>query len=45
MRELKLIAEHNLNVSFAELRVVRQAIIDGDLMELVEERCRVIQCF
>ncbi|WP_080460268.1 tRNA guanosine(15) transglycosylase TgtA [Methanobrevibacter arboriphilus] len=37
----KLIAEHNLNVSFAELRVVRQAIIDGDLMELVEERCRV----
>lgn len=37
----KLIAEHNLSVSFAELRVVRQAIIDGDLMELVEERCRV----
>jgi len=37
----KLIAEHNLNVSFAELRVIRQAIIDGDLMELVEERCRV----
>lgn len=37
----KLIAEHNLNVSFAELRVVRQAIIEGSLMELVEERCRV----
>jgi 7-cyano-7-deazaguanine tRNA-ribosyltransferase len=37
----KLIAEHNLNVSFAELRVIRQAIIDGNLMELVEERCRV----
>lgn len=37
----KLIAEHNLNVSFAELRVVRQAIVEGSLMELVEERCRV----
>ena len=37
----ELIAEHNLNVSFAELRVIRQAIIDGNLMELVEERCRV----
>ncbi|KZX16071.1 queuine tRNA-ribosyltransferase [Methanobrevibacter cuticularis] len=37
----KLIAEHNLRVSFAELRVIRQAIIDGNLMELVEERCRV----
>ena len=37
----KLIAEHNLNVSFAELRVIRQAIAEGSLMELVEERCRV----
>ncbi len=36
-----LIAEHNLKASFAELRVVRQAIADGNLMELVEERCRV----
>ncbi|RBQ22896.1 tRNA-guanine(15) transglycosylase [Candidatus Methanobinarius endosymbioticus] len=36
----KFIAEHNLSVSFAELRVVHQAIIDGSLMELVEERCR-----
>ncbi|KZX13036.1 queuine tRNA-ribosyltransferase [Methanobrevibacter oralis] len=35
-----LIAQHNLNVSFAELRLIRQAIYDGSLMELVEERCR-----
>jgi len=35
-----LIAEHNLHVSFAEIRKVRQAIYDGSLMELVEERCR-----
>jgi len=37
---VQLIAQHNLNVSFAELRTVRQAIYDGTLMELVEERCR-----
>ena len=36
----KLIAQHNLHVSFAELRLIRQAIHDGNLMELVEERCR-----
>ncbi|MDR2623305.1 MAG: tRNA guanosine(15) transglycosylase TgtA [Methanobrevibacter sp.] len=36
----KLIAEHNLHISFAEIRVIRQAIIDGNLMELVEERSR-----
>jgi 7-cyano-7-deazaguanine tRNA-ribosyltransferase len=35
-----LIAQHNLHVSFAELRLIRQAIYDGSLMELVEERCR-----
>lgn len=35
-----LIAKHNLYVSFAELRTIRQAIHDGSLMELVEERCR-----
>lgn len=35
-----LIAEHNLHVSFAEIRKVRQAVYDGSLMELVEERCR-----
>ena len=35
-----LIAQHNLHVSLAELRLIRQAIYDGNLMELVEERCR-----
>lgn len=36
----KLIAEHNLHISFAEIRRIRQAIVDGDLMKLVELRCR-----
>ncbi|MDX9693744.1 MAG: tRNA guanosine(15) transglycosylase TgtA [Methanothermobacter sp.] len=35
-----LIAAHNLYVSFAEIRRVRQAISDGSLMELVDQRCR-----
>jgi 7-cyano-7-deazaguanine tRNA-ribosyltransferase len=35
----KLIAEHNLYVTFAELRLIKQSIIDGDLMEHVERRC------
>ena len=35
-----LIAQHSLHVSFAEHRLIRQAIYDGNLMELVEERCR-----
>ena len=39
-KRTKLIAKHNLYVSFAELRLIRQAIYDGNLMELVEERCR-----
>jgi len=34
------LAEHNLHVSFAEIRTVRQAIKEGTLWELVEERCR-----
>lgn len=37
---VNLIAQHNLHVSFAELRLIRQAIYEGSLMELVEERCR-----
>ena len=36
----RLRAEHNLHVSFAELRRVRQAIAEGHLWELVERRCR-----
>ena len=39
-QRVDLIAQHNLHVSFAELRLIRQAIYDGNLMELVEERCR-----
>ncbi|MFC7046931.1 tRNA guanosine(15) transglycosylase TgtA [Halobacteriaceae archaeon GCM10025711] len=35
-----LLAEHNLHVSFEELRRVKQAIRDGDLLELVEARAR-----
>ncbi len=34
-------AEHNLWVSLGEIRRVRQAIHEGSLWELVEERCRV----
>ncbi|MDL2246550.1 tRNA guanosine(15) transglycosylase TgtA [Methanobrevibacter sp. OttesenSCG-928-K11] len=37
----ELIAIHNLYVSFAEIKLIRQAIYEGSLMELVEERCRV----
>lgn len=36
----KLIAEHNLHISFAEIRRIRQAIVDGELMKLVELRSR-----
>jgi 7-cyano-7-deazaguanine tRNA-ribosyltransferase len=38
-RERRL-AEHNLHVSFAELRRVKQAIRAGSLLELVEARAR-----
>ena len=37
---VELLARHNLNVSFAEMRRIRQSIIDGNLWELVEQRCR-----
>ncbi len=36
-----LIAKHNLYVSFLEFKKVKNAIKDGSLWELVEERCRV----
>ena len=39
-KRTELIAKHNLYVSFAELRLIRQAIYEGSLMELVEQRCR-----
>jgi len=35
-----LLAQHNLEVSFGEIRTIRQAIIDGSLWELIEQRCR-----
>lgn len=37
---VQLIAKHNLLISFAEIRQIRQAIIQGSLWELVEQRCR-----
>lgn len=36
----KLMAQHNLQVSFAEIRHIRQALSEGSLWELVEERCK-----
>jgi len=39
-QRMKLIAAHNLNVSFAEIRKIKQSIIEGSLLELVEQRCR-----
>jgi 7-cyano-7-deazaguanine tRNA-ribosyltransferase len=35
-----LIAQHNLLTSFAEIRKIRQAIVDGRLFELIQQRCR-----
>ena len=36
----RLLAEHNLHVSFSEIRRVKQAIRSGNLLELVESRAR-----
>ena len=36
----RLLAEHNLSVTFAEIRRVKQAITQGELLELVERRVR-----
>lgn len=36
----RLLAMHNLNVTLAEINRVRQAIRDGVLFELVDDRCR-----
>jgi 7-cyano-7-deazaguanine tRNA-ribosyltransferase len=38
---MKLIAQHNLNISFAEIRLIKQSLAEGSLWELVEQRCRV----
>ncbi|HXX55825.1 MAG TPA: tRNA guanosine(15) transglycosylase TgtA [Methanoregula sp.] len=36
----RLLALHNLHVTLAEIARIRQAIADGSLWELVDERCR-----
>ncbi len=36
----RLLALHNLAVTLAEIARIRQAIIDGTLWELIDERCR-----
>jgi len=36
----RLLAEHNLHVTFEELRRIKQAIRSGDLLELVDRRAR-----
>lgn len=38
--QTKALAEHNLYLSFSELRTIRQAIREGNLWELVEQRVR-----
>ena len=37
---IELIAKHNLYLSFSELKTIRQAIREGNLWELVEQRIR-----
>jgi 7-cyano-7-deazaguanine tRNA-ribosyltransferase len=37
---VRLLALHNLAVTLAEIARIRQAIVDGTLWELVDERCR-----
>jgi len=37
---VQLIAKHNLYLSFSELKTIRQAIREGNLWELVEQRIR-----
>ena len=34
------LAEHNLYATFEEIRLIKQCIIEGNLWELVERRCR-----
>ncbi len=38
--KIELLAKHNLFLSFSELRTIRQAIREGNLWELVEQRIR-----
>ncbi|PSP95775.1 tRNA guanosine(15) transglycosylase TgtA [Halobacteriales archaeon QS_4_62_28] len=36
----ELLARHNLHVTYGEIRTIKQAIRDGDLVELVDSRAR-----
>lgn len=36
----ELLARHNLYATFEEIRLIKQCIKDGNLLELVEQRCR-----
>ncbi|MEM3514404.1 MAG: tRNA guanosine(15) transglycosylase TgtA [Candidatus Hadarchaeum sp.] len=38
--KIKLLARHNLHVTFGEIRKIRQAIVDGRLWEYVQIKCR-----
>ena len=38
--QIEFLAKHNLYLSFSELRTIRQAIREGNLWELVEQRVR-----
>lgn len=38
--DFELLCQHNLNISFAEISKVRQAIHEGSLLDLVETRAR-----
>ncbi|MDI6884459.1 MAG: tRNA guanosine(15) transglycosylase TgtA [Hadesarchaea archaeon] len=38
--QVKLLARHNLHVTFGELRRIRQAIVEGRLWQHVQLRCR-----
>lgn len=39
VNKIKLLSEHNLYSSFMEIKCIKQAIYNGNLFELVEQRC------
>lgn len=39
-KDVRMLAEHNLYVTFEEIRLIKQSIREGNLWELVERRCR-----
>ncbi|RLG22819.1 tRNA guanosine(15) transglycosylase TgtA [Methanosarcinales archaeon] len=36
----RLLAEHNLHTAFSEIRLIKESIREGTLIELVQQRCR-----